>query len=325
MVLAILLMFGCNGSKEDREAIFLGYAANKYLNEVNKKYSELNTYVKDDSPKKGRGKLLKILNNILKENPEDKVVIDMVIRFTLDISENGILFLDLKRQYDELMAREIIEKIRNNEITASNKDELKLVNQKLIELSMALDKSFFSKKLIDYANMIATQYPYVTKPSTHLEGEVNNNAVVGSQLVGNEKYGEWKENFDGDIFWHYKKEYMFLDFINDKEIGDYTGSYDDYKLKTKDSEAHNKRYDVWRNNRNWSYYHDDYMAGNLISNDETKQYIEDYRKGSLKYNSTLVNNKLINSVNKRLRMERQRNNCFNYSYKLSMLTCNQTQ
>ncbi len=131
---------------------------------------------------------------------------------------------------------------RLEEVKKHPGDTANLLEQTLAEtqaLKDALDRQVFNDALSDTINVLADlsngKLPRVQSVDKNVEQRINGSQnTVGSQLVGNPQYGNWKTNSSGISIWEWYGMYALFSNLTD----------------------HRYRYSSWSGNRPYSYYHD---------------------------------------------------------------------
>jgi len=295
----MLMLQGCG---EEGKAKNVAAEVSYKLQNLERNYKEVESIAKSDASKGIYKTTLSVaLMKFAAENPEDKAVKDMVEQFKLDSSENGVIFAGYKKEYNDLLAKDILKKVKNNTFTGENLNELRFISNEVDRLTAVIVPKRFDEKFVDYINIIASLSPTID-PVVIAKEDLSSTAAVGSQLVGNPQYGQWEQNSSGDMFWKFYVAYKFLDFLEDRSHGGYNRGYDrydsyrgsgDYKSSSR------KRYDSWNNNRNWSYYNDKYVKDYAKPSEKAK-YQKTAQRATGKYKSSFKDNAAINKVNKKL-------------------------
>ena len=170
--------------------------------------------------------------------PEVRDLVDVLAR---EGTRNGTMFQSLRTRLDD---------VRTALPDSGARDEAYVgVVDELNSLARAVVPAEFDRALADPLNVIADlsegALPRVDAISAAASQRANGvtDLGVGSQLVGNPNYGQWRTDSGGSSFWVWYGQYSLMrDLIGGPRIG----------------------YGAWAGGRDYSYYHD-YGRSNYTS------------------------------------------------------------
>lgn len=258
IIFAITLLSGCGKSstQENFEQQFT--IAQGALNHLDSTYKKLEEHVKDPT-KMGlyERTMFVALEKLEKEYPESKEVKSMISQFKNDTTENGVIFKEIKEDYNKVISQ----KDNYNTLKSKKAADLKHTDfnssylNTVLSTNMAISLERFDENFIDYINIIASISSNVD-PVVVDKTEFKNNkdAPVGSQFVGNPAYGNWvTDPTTGHQSWSFLEIYGFMSLMDNMIDG---GRYRSGYNYNRGSDRY--RYDNWSKNRNWSYNQDVY-------------------------------------------------------------------
>lgn len=258
LFLGITLLSGCGKSstQENFEQQFT--IAQGALNHLDSNYKKIEEHVKDPT-KMGlyERTMFVALEKLEKEYPDSNEVKSMISQFKNDTTENGVIFKEIKNDYNKVIS----EKDKYNTLKSKKAAELKHTDfsssyfNTVFSTNLATSLELFDEHFIDYINIIAsissTVDPVVVDKT---EFKNNKDSPLGSQLVGNPAYGNWvKDPVTGHQSWSFLEIYGFMSLMDNMIDG---GRYRSGYNYNRGSDRY--RYDNWSKNRNWSYNQDVY-------------------------------------------------------------------
>jgi hypothetical protein len=300
VALSLLFLQGCG---EDDYAKQVVQEITPKLTMLGKNYNDVSKVAESTSSPSAVYKttLNVALMKLESENKDNDAIKEMVKQFKYDTSQNGDVFKKYKTEYNNLLERDILQKIKSKTFNGEDLNELKNFNNEVERLNSTITPKRFDENFVDYINIVASLSPSID-PVVVSKADLNAKSAVGSQLVGNPQYGQWEQNSSGDMFWNFFAAYMFLDFLEDSRYGGYNRGYNSYgshRYSSGYKTSSRLRYDSWNNNRNWSYYNDKYVKDYAKPSEKSK-YNKWSKKGSSKYSSSFKKNTTLAKTNKKL-------------------------
>lgn len=299
-ILAGIFIFWISGdSNAEAKKLALGIQNKVVL--LDTQYKELEKVVNvENSPKTIYRTTLNIaLNKLLNENKSDEATQSLVKQFKHDTTIKGTVFQKYKSEYDAVKGSPVYTKMKTKEAVKDDLVKLKTLETEVNRLRTTMTAVKYDENFIDYINIVASLSNEVD-PVVISKSDLNPEAGIGSQMIGNPQYGEWKTDSNGNMFWNFAAAYMFFDFMSDSRRG-YGGSYGSYGYHRSSNNYKynsNNRYDNWNNKRNWSYYNDKYVKDYAKTTEKSK-YNKWSKTGKTKYASSFKTNKtLANTTNK---------------------------
>jgi hypothetical protein len=254
-----LLLSGCGNKDEDKFEKNISNLKMEVLI-LDDKFKSLSSHV---SNPESRGKYesllasnLSIVDKEHKDNPEVK---KLVSQFRNDSKEDGVLFAQYKQRYDDIITKENIKLVKNGYVKkekyASTINSLNSDRQEVLNATRAMEFDVYDGQFIDYINILASLSKNVSPVEVN---ELNKDAPLGNQLVGNPMYGQWKTDSGGNRSWSFLEAYAVMSII-DSTMGGRSRYGNRYE------------YGYWQSNRNYSYGND-YYRNQYSSPRNTSQY-----------------------------------------------------
>lgn len=254
-ILAIMLS-GCGDKRVTEQEV---NSAKQLVEVFEAKFKTLQNHV--ESPDKS-GKYEKLLHKnmaIVEDNLPNEHVVGLLKSFKNDTTKDGVIFEKMKQSYDEVASNPNYLFVKNNSVESiRNKENFNLntVTSLIYSNASSLSVDIFDSHFIDYNNILAEMSDKV-KPV--LVNDLNKEAPLGNQFVGNPNYGQWQTNSNGDMFWSFFAAYAAIELID--EMGDLAESRYKYGSSYERSRYNKRyRYDNWSRTRNYSYSNDVYAS-----------------------------------------------------------------
>lgn len=220
------------------------------------------------------------LEKLKKENPDNKIVKDMESQFLRDTGDKGVIYQDMKREYEKISQYPEFKTLptQTPENAWSNKSKYSIARMQEIEnFKQRYSVNAFDSFFIDYNNTLAAMSDNI---SPLIVDDVSKE-IPASSFVGNDNYGEWKKDSNGNVYWEFFQTYMFMSMLSDINRPYYGGGY-----SYPSSYRTNYRYDNWTNNRSWSYYNDKYVK-DYASTTEKRKYASHTSNYAKQYKSSI--------------------------------------
>lgn len=295
MMTSLFLLQGC----EDSEQTYVNQVVENTAvlqKKAENNFKALEKHVQSSSSKGQYETVLNIaLVQVAKEFPDNPAVDDMISTFKKDTTTDGSVFKKIKADYDETMAKSEFQYLK--EKTAPKKAKNQVVNyeQEMFSVSEIASIKRFDEHFIDYINTLASISKSVQPV---IISDINKDDAVGSALVGNPMYGEWKTDSSGNTHWGFFETYLFLSFLDNSF--DRPGYYDYNSYRSNPSYSNSYKYDNWRNNRNYSYYNDVHSQKYSKPVDR-KKYNSLNTSLTKKYSSNIKDTNVVTSQNKSIK------------------------
>lgn len=274
----VLTLQGCKDEKQ--EAANHVSSNNHALMEGAKTKHKILTQYLSDGKLQGKYEtaLAIALEKVEKENSDSKTIRDLVKQFNIDMGINSTLFKSINEDYNSVMNHSAK---RYNNLNPAPKDkigEMRNFGLELSRISNAMNPNIYDEQFIDYINILA-QISNNVNPV--IVSDIDNNAALGSQFVGNPNYGEWVQDSSGNTSWSFWQTYGMIRLIDD------VFDFPDRRYNRSYNSRYN--YDVWHNTRNYSYYNDVYVQQHASPKTKTahKKYTSNLSK---KYKNTMKSN-----------------------------------
>lgn len=128
----------------------------------------------------------------------------------------------------------LVQRLAEVNKTPKDEKEADAALEELLRIEAAADWTVFNDSLIDPANVLAGLSKGELAPLHVPKSAEGPERGPGEQLVGNPRYGDWRQDSAGNSFWHWYGQYALLQALLGPRI--YYGS--------------------WYPSRSWSYYGD---------------------------------------------------------------------
>ncbi len=191
LIVLFLLLSGCGNQYEKQ-------VGQEYLR-VEKNLQSLRK--KLDNKQLSHIKIVEVYAKKLAQlKPDFKPVAEAMV---IDASANGALFQGLEQRLKQV----------NRE--PENEQQFQTAMQSLISIDTGVNPLVFNEALIDLINTLAElsggKLATMSIPKQTQSSNVRAESVVpGSYLIGNPSYGEYRQNNNGQSFWHWYGQYSFF-------------------------------------------------------------------------------------------------------------------